>query len=336
MEVNRLGNLLEIRAPVLAPGIYKGGDKPLPDGSTYKQPTVRYSPDFVKKIIKTALGKNGDILHSDSKFDVVSFITETYLNEDVGYVRALVHNQDMIKKILSGEFKGISMQASVNGKWHKEDKVWDAVDGEIVAYGHTPDPAVPSANIESMATIALSHTVISQALNNDDADSTHITNKTESVQDMTGDEKVAELTAELAAKTKESEELAKAKEEQEAKMVEMSTKLSELETLLATQKQESEAAELKALLSKIKGVDESFDPKLYLHDSMSHEAQLQVLNAIFEDKQKVAQPVSLSNLQGTPGAGGDDDAFDEDAIYQEFGLSLSRLVTGREDNSLGW
>lgn len=350
IDIKRMGNFLEVRTPILMVGEYQGGDRELPDGTVIAQRKIYYSPEMLQVLAKTALGVNGDVEHSDSKFDVVSVLRETDLTDpNVLYGRIIVHNQKMINEILAGNFRGISIQARMDTKFNKETNRFDATGGEILAYGHTDNPAVSTATIESMKTIQLSHNIIETFNKNKKETNNH---KTKSELSMTNEDKVVELSAQLAEKsvllserdTKVeelssnlaeqvaiSEQHVATATDQEAKLVEIAKKHSELETAIQLGKQEAQEKELVVLQAEITKIDEKFDAKTYLHETMNFESKKQLLMAILADKKKLSQGVSLAGLPNSTEV-----ELSEEALKKELGGTDLATALGGQRGGLFW
>ena len=358
IKIRRLGSFLELRTPMLVVGEYQGGDRQLADGRIIKQAKIYYSPEVLKILAETALGTNGDVEHSDSKFDVVSVLRETDITDpNILYGRIIVHNQEMISEILAGNFRGISIQAHMETEFNEKTTRFEGTGGRILAYAHTNNPAVSTATIEGMKTIQLSHNII-ESFNKDKVENSP-NNKTKSELSMTGEDKIVELSAKLAEQSMiiadrdskitesdtkiaesdvkietlstELEQTVATSTEHEAKIVELSTKISEMETKVQLGKKEAQDKELSVLQSEIKKIDEKFDPKVYLHESMNFESQKQILEAILTDKKKLSQNVDLSIL---PASGGGD--IDEDALKQALGGIPFEVALGGQDQSFFW
>lgn len=316
MNIERLGNVLEIRAPIFATGTFQGGDYLDPvTNKLKKQPKIRYSPEVIRKFFKNAIGMQGDLHHSDKKQHVVSFLKELdYSHPEIVYGTIVVWKPDAIKAIQSGELKGLSIEAKVTDYETLGENYFDAKDGFIKGYAHTPVPAVPNAKIESMRTIQLSnghsiklsHTVLTESLNKGkDKDHVDILNEHESVLTMTGEKdekliklssKVAELTAALEGKDQEITEAESAKKEVEDKLAELSEKIAALEKEKKDAKLATEKKELSSLVEQIKEHEKDFDPKIWLAEDMSFEAAKKVLEAILAKYKKKAKDVDLSGL----------------------------------------
>jgi len=322
LNIKRLGNLLEIRAPLFAAGIFQGGDYLDPiTKKLKKQPKIEYSPEVVKKILANGLGVQGDIHHSDQKYDVVSFLKELdFSHPEIVYGTIVVWKPSAVKAIQEGELTGLSIEAKVTDYEEIGENHYRAKDGFLKGYAHTPTPAVENAKIESMKTIQLanghsiklSHTVSTESLNKlKNKDHVDILNKHESVLTMSDKDKekeqiiklssqVAELQDMLAkAKEEKDQETAdtqKAKEEAETKIVELTEKVTEFEKAIQDSKLAAEKKERESIVTQIKEHDKDFDPKAWLTEDMSFDAAKKVLEAVLAKYKKTAKDINLSGL----------------------------------------
>lgn len=353
IQVRKLGGFLELRTPILVVGEYQGGNRELPDGTIVEQPKIYYPPSILPILAKSALGKVGDVEHSDSKFDVVSVLRETDTTDpNILYATILVHNQEMIKEILAGNYQGVSIQAQVQADFNKETGRYEATGGEILAYGHTSNPAVPGAIIESMQSIHLSHNIIESFNKKKIENSTITKDKTKSVHIMTNEDKVVELSAKVAEQSvmlsdrdtkiellstekntvsTELEQSVASVIERDATIVELTKKISEMETETQLKEQEVQEKELTIILAEIKKLDDKFDSKAYLHASMNYESKKLILEAILTDKQKLSKGITLSGL---PASGGDE--LDEEKLKQALGGIPLEVALGGRDQTLFW
>lgn len=330
VKIERLENVLEIRAPVFATGTFQGGDylDPVTRKLT-KQPKIEYSPEAIKKIFKDAIGMQGDLHHSDQKQHVVSFLKELdYSHPEVVYGTIIVWKPNAIKAIQMGELKGLSIEAKVTDYEEIGENHYRAIDGFLKGYAHTPVPAVPNAKIESMRTIQLanghsvklSHTVLTESLNKQkNKDHVGNSNKHESVLTMSDElkelkeqvvklsSKLAETTAKLEEKDQELTEkdqenttiqtdAQKTKEEAEAKIIELTEKVAEYDKAIKDAQLAAEKEKLESLFEQIKEHEKEFDHKIWLTEDMSFDAAKKVLEALLAKYKKSAKDVDLSGL----------------------------------------